>query len=129
MRARKTEFTINPAPMVRMLTVSLRIAARMKKVIIAPQMNRTRSTGGILSDNPDMMARYVGINAECSRTIPIHPIDSAVLGLSFLSMKCPIHFLIFNNRVNQSTLVEDVFSNLGDSFSFPLWGDVVRMVK
>jgi hypothetical protein len=57
MRARKIEFTMNPTPIVRMFTVSLRIAARMKKVIIAPQMNRTRSRGGILSDNPDMIAR------------------------------------------------------------------------
>jgi hypothetical protein len=57
MRARKIEFTMNPTPIVRMFTVSLRIAARMKKVIIAPQMNRTRSSGGILSDNPDITAR------------------------------------------------------------------------
>jgi hypothetical protein len=57
MRARKIEFTINPTPMVRIFTVSFRIAARMKNVIIAAQMNKTRSSGGILSDNPDMTAR------------------------------------------------------------------------
>jgi hypothetical protein len=35
----------------------------------------------------------------------------------------------FEKRSSQSAFVEDVFSNLGDSGSFPLWGDVVCMVK
>lgn len=59
-----TEFTINPTPIVRTFTVSLRIAARRKNVIIAAQMNRTRSTGGSLSVTPAITARKVGINAE-----------------------------------------------------------------
>jgi len=60
--------------------------------------------------------------------MPTHPMDSAVLGRNFLSMKYDIHDLIFENLFNQSTFVEDVFSNLSNSFSFPSGGDVVCMI-
>jgi hypothetical protein len=124
-----TAFTMNPAPMVRTLTVSLRMAARTKKVTIAAQMNRTRSTGGILSVTPAMTARNVGINAACRRTNPIHPIDSAVLGTSLLSRKYLMPSLIFPNLSIQLTFVEDVFSNLGDSSFLPFGVDIVCMIE
>ena len=114
--------------MVRTFTVSLRIAARTKKVIIAAHMNRTRSTGGILSVTPAMTARNVGINAACRSTRPIHPIDSAVLGTSLFSRKYLIPSLTLPSRSIQLPFVEDVFSNLCDSLFSPFGVDVVCMI-
>ena len=84
---------MNPAPIVRTFTMSFKMAALTKKVTIAAQINNTRSIGGILSVTPAITARKVGISAECRRTIPNQPMDSAVLGRSLCSRKCLIEFL------------------------------------
>jgi hypothetical protein len=77
-----TALTIKPIPTVRITTVSFSIAARIKNVISAAHINKTRSIGGILSVIPAMTAINVGINDTRRKTSPIQPIDSAVLGLS-----------------------------------------------
>ena len=123
-----TALTIKPMPIVSTTTVSLRIAARTKKVTSAAHINRTRSIGGILSVTPAMTARNVGITAARSKTSPTQPIDSAVLGFSLLLKKSLIYSFVFEKRSIQLTFVEDVFSNFGDSDSFPTWVDVVCMI-
>lgn len=87
-----TALTMNPTPIVSTFTVSFKIAARTKNVTKAAQIKSTRSMGGILSVIPAMTARNVGISAACRRTIPSHPIDSAVLGRSLCSRKCLMLF-------------------------------------
>jgi len=123
-----TALTINPIPTVSTTTVSLRIAARIKKVTRAPHMNRTKSIAGILSVIPAMIARNVGTNETNKSTRPIHPIDSAVLGRSLCSRKCLIELFILENRFNQSVFVEDVLSDFGDSLFFPSGIDVFCMI-
>lgn len=123
-----TAFTIKPIPIVSTTTVSLRIAARTKNVMSDAHINRTRSIGGILSVTPAMTARNVGITAARSKTSPTQPIDSAVLGFSLLLKKSLIYSFVFEKRSIQSAFVEDVFSNFGDSDSFPTWVDVVCMI-
>lgn len=123
-----TALTIKPMPIVSTTTVSLRIAARTKKVTSAAHINRTRSIGGILSVTPAMTARNVGITAARSKTSPTQPIDSAVLGFSLLLKKSLIYSFVFEKRSIQLTFVKDVFSNFGDSDSFPTWVDVVCMI-
>lgn len=123
-----TALTIKPMPIVNTTTVSLRIAARTKKVTSAAHINRTRSIGGILSVTPAMTARNVGITAARSKTSPTQPIDSAVLGFSLLLKKSLIYSFVFEKRSIQLTFIEDVFSNFGDSDSFPTWVDVVCMI-
>lgn len=123
-----TAFAIKPIPIVNTTTVSLRIAARTKKVTSAAHINSTRSIGGILSVTPAMTARNVGITDARSKTSPTQPIDSAVLGFSLLLKKSLIYSFIFEKRSIQLTFVEDVFSNFGDSDSFPTWVDVVCMI-
>ena len=108
--------------------MSLRIAARIKKVTNAAHINKTRSIGGSLSVTPAITAKKVGINEASSRTNPIQPIDSAVLGFSLLFRKSLRYSLRFEKRSSQSAFVEDVFSNFGNSLSFPSWVDVVCMV-
>ena len=128
MSAMNTALTMNPIPTVSTTTVSLRIAARIKKVTRAPHMNRTKSIAGILSVIPAMIARNVGTNETNKSARPIHPIDSAVLGRSLCSRKCLIELFILENRFNQSVFVEDVLSDFGDSLFFPSWVDVVCMI-
>lgn len=123
-----TALTINPAPIVKTLTVSFKIAARTKKVTKAAQMKRTRSTGGILSVTPAMTARNVGMSAACKRTMPTHPIDSAVLGFSLCSKKSKSEPLKSVSFSSQLTFVEDVFSDFGDSLFFPSGVDIVCMI-
>lgn len=125
----KTAFTIKPIPIVRITIVSLSIAARIKKVIRAAHMNKTRSIAGILSVMPDITARKVGIKDERRKMRPIHPIDSAVLGLNLCCRKCLIDSLMQEIFSNQLTFVEDVFSNFSDSLFFPSWVDVFCMIK
>ena len=124
----KTAFTMNPTPIVRITTVSLRIAARRKKVTRAAHMKSTRSIGGILSVTPAITARKVGIREANSRTKPIHPIDSAVLGLSLCSKKFLRYSFKLESLFSQSIFVEDVLSDFGDSLFFPSWVDVVCMI-
>ena len=123
-----TEFTMKPTPIVRTITVSLRIAALIKNVTNAAHINKTRSIGGSLSVTPAMTARKVGINDARSNTSPSQPTDSAVLGLSLLLRKSLRYSFRLENLSNQLSFVEDVFSNFGDSLFFPSGVDIVCMI-
>lgn len=79
--------TINPAPIVTICNISLMMIARTNNNERPAQTKRIKSTGGILSDRPDIIEIIVGIVAAWIRTIPIQEIVSAVATVNVVRQK------------------------------------------
>ena len=64
--------------------MSFKIAALIKNKVNPAQINKTKSTGGILSVNPLITAKIDGTVAAWMIISPIQAMDSAVAAVSFV---------------------------------------------
>lgn len=114
---------IKPTPMVIIFNMSLLIKARKKNSISPNQIKPTTSSEGSLSETPKIKERIEGTVAQCINTIANHPTVSADI-LAMLSLK---NFFIVS-ILNCIFSVEDVSSDLSNSWFVPSWVDVVCMI-
>ena len=115
---------MKPTPMVIIFNMSRLIKARTNNNSNPVHKNATTSMEGSRSEIPKINASIEGMVAACMNTTANHPIVSDET-LAALSIKNRFIFSISNTV---TFFVEDVSSDLGDSWFVPSWVDVVCMI-
>lgn len=98
-------------PMVTMFSKSLRMTARPNSSKRPSHMNKTMSTLGVLSVNPDSNANKVGMVAACNAIAANQPNVSAEILLKCVVKKSTIVFLILSKLILFEFMI--AFGSLG----------------
>ena len=102
------------------------IKARTNNSMRPVHRNSTTSKDGRRSDTPNIRPRIEGRVAQCINTTANHPIVSEDT-LATLSAKKDLTLVRSKSNI-ELFFVEDVSSDLSDSWFVPSWVDVVSMV-